>query len=255
MILTFKKGHKYQFTEETRKKLSLQKMGSKNPNFGKKLSEKIRKKMSVARKGGNDGSFKKGERRSRKTEFKKGQIPHNKGKKATLAERKINLVAQKKRWDRIGRQTKEELDSKERVRMKKKRMNPNFVKNERIYNKKMYAKDPEKHKTISKLWREKNPNYTRDRDFANKLKVLGHYSKVISNSDIPCCACCGEKLSHKFLTLDHIDGRKTMGHKQGFGGDKLYRWTIKNNFPSGLQVLCWNCNSAKGLFGKCPHQK
>ena len=34
-------------------------MGSKNPNFGKKLSEKIRKKMSVARKGGNDGSFKK----------------------------------------------------------------------------------------------------------------------------------------------------------------------------------------------------
>jgi len=41
--LTFKKGHKYQFTEETRKKPSLQKMGSKNPNFGKKLSEKTRK--------------------------------------------------------------------------------------------------------------------------------------------------------------------------------------------------------------------
>ena len=98
-------------------------MGSKNPNFGKKLSEKIRKKMSVARKGGNAGSFKKGERKSRKTEYKKGQIPHNKGKKATLAERKMNSIAQKKRWDRIGRQTKEELDRKERVRMKKKRMN------------------------------------------------------------------------------------------------------------------------------------
>ena len=48
-------------------------MGSKNPNFGKKLSEKTRKKMSVARKGGNDGSFKKGEHRSTTTEFKKGQ--------------------------------------------------------------------------------------------------------------------------------------------------------------------------------------
>ncbi len=73
-------------------------MGSKNPNFGKKLSEKTRKRMSVARKGGNDGSFKKGERRSIKTEFKKGQIPHNKGKKMTLAERKINSIAQKKRY-------------------------------------------------------------------------------------------------------------------------------------------------------------
>jgi len=71
MILTYKKGHKYKLSEEVRKKQSLQKIGSKNPNFGKKLSEKTRKKMSVARKGGNDGSFKKGERRSRKTEFKK----------------------------------------------------------------------------------------------------------------------------------------------------------------------------------------
>jgi len=75
-------------SEETRKKLSVAKIGSKNPNFGKKLSEKTRKRMSVAQKGGNAGSFKKGEHRSRKTEFGKGQIPHNKGKKATPAERK-----------------------------------------------------------------------------------------------------------------------------------------------------------------------
>ena len=60
----------------------------------------------------NSGSFKKGERRSRKTEFKKDQIPHNKGKKMTLAERKINSVAQKKRWDRIGRQSKEVKNKK-----------------------------------------------------------------------------------------------------------------------------------------------
>ena len=79
-LLTYKKGHKYKYSEELRKKLSLQKMGSKNPNFGKKLSEKTRKKMSVARKGGNEGSFKKGEHRSITTEFQKDQIPHNKGK-------------------------------------------------------------------------------------------------------------------------------------------------------------------------------
>ena len=83
-------------SEETRRKLSLGKMGSKNPNFGKKLSEKTRKRMSIARKGGNAGSFKKGEHRSTTTEFRKGLIPHNKGKKSTLAERKKNSIAKKK---------------------------------------------------------------------------------------------------------------------------------------------------------------
>ena len=134
-------------SEETRRKLRLLRAGEKHPMYGKHHSEEARRKikkararqvfteetrrkMSVARKGGNAGSFKKGERKSRKTEFKKGQIPHNKGKKATLAERKINSASQKKRWDRIGRQTKEEEKAKDRVYMKKKRMNPNFVKNE-----------------------------------------------------------------------------------------------------------------------------
>ena len=106
-------------------------MGSKNPNFGKKLSEKTRKKMSVARKGGNEGSFKKGEHRSRKTEFKKNQIPHNKGVLASPELRAKNSASQKKRWDRIGRQSKEELDRKERERMRKKRTNPNFRLKER----------------------------------------------------------------------------------------------------------------------------
>ena len=255
MILTFKKGHKYKYSEELRKKLSLQKMGSKNPNFGKKLSEKTRKKMSVARKGGNEGSFKKGEHRSRKTEFKKNQIPHNKGVLASPELRAKNSASQKKRWDRIGRQSNEEQNRKNRDYQRKKRTDPNFVKNERKKYKESYAKNPEKHKKISKKWREEHPGYSHDKDLANKMTVLSYYSKDISNSDIPCCACCGENLSHKFLTLDHIEGRKAMNHKTGFGGDKLYRWCIKNKFPIGLQVLCWNCNSAKGLFGKCPHQK
>ena len=175
----------------------------------------------------NSGSFKKGERRSTKTEFKKGQIPHNKGKKMTLAERKINSVAQKKRWDRIGRQTKEESDRKERVRMKKKRMNPNFRLKERergrIYRLKpgvrekqnkqareSYAKNKDKMRKKNRAWYQKNKEKVkarwkkyrtdnkseieqRRRDLT--LEVYSHYSKVISKSDVPVCACvgCGEK--------------------------------------------------------------
>ena len=88
-----------------------------------------------------------------------------------------------------------------------------------------------------------------------KVEVFSHYSKKISSSDIPCCACCGENTSIKFLTVDHIDGRKTMGHIKSLSGIKLCHWLLKNNFPDGIQILCWNCNSTKGLYGKCPHQK
>ena len=27
-----------------------------------------------------------------------------------------------------------------------------------------------------------------------------------------------------------------------------------NNFPKGFQILCWNCNFAKGVLGKCSHK-
>ena len=35
----------------------------------------------------------------------------------------------------------------------------------------------------------------------------------------------------------------------------LLKWIIKNNFPKGFQILCHNCNSAKAVYGKCPHEK
>lgn len=33
----------------------------------------------------------------------------------------------------------------------------------------------------------------------------------------------------------------------------FYRWIKKNGFPDSVQVLCWNCNCAKGIYGYCPH--
>ena len=65
------------------------------------------------------------------------------------------------------------------------------------------------------------------------------------------CGCCGET-ENKFLTLDHInnDGaehrRNTKGHTFG--------WLIRNGMPTGFQVLCMNCNFAKGKYGECPHE-
>jgi len=89
---------------------------------------------------------------------------------------------------------------------------------------------------------------------ANKKRriiVLEYYS-----GKLPKCACCGES-TYEFLSIDHINGggnkhRKEMGMKNGKGGN-IYHWLIKNNFPEGYQVLCHNCNMAKGFYGICPH--
>ena len=62
----------------------------------------------------NSGSFQKGEHRSKKTEFRPGEIPHNKGVKTSPELRAKNSVAQKKRFDKVGRQTKEEKNRKDR---------------------------------------------------------------------------------------------------------------------------------------------
>lgn len=69
------------------------------------------------------------------------------------------------------------------------------------------------------------------------------------------CACCGEK-TPAFLQIDHTnnDGAKHRRQLGGAGGLRLYTWLRKHNFPqAGFQLLCANCNFAKGHYGTCPH--
>ncbi len=66
------------------------------------------------------------------------------------------------------------------------------------------------------------------------------------------CACCGEK-ELVFLAIDHIknDGA---AHRREIGNGQIHRWLKRNNFPAGFQVLCFNCNAAKHILGRCPHK-
>jgi hypothetical protein len=99
-----------------------------------------------------------------------------------------------------------------------------------------------------------------------RWKVLQYYSKTLSNSNIPCCRCCGLDEHMDFLAIDHIGGRNQMNYepelvKLGYSskllGSVLYNWIRDNKFPDGFQVLCNNCNYAKGMKknkNKCPHE-
>ena len=108
----------------------------------------------------------------------------------------------------------------------------------------------------------------RQKNYKNRLRMsaLIHYSKSISNVDIPTCACCGENSIIDFLCIDHIKGKKVMenddelvklGYKWQWDTNKLMLWLKNNNYPVGFQVLCHNCNFAKGMVKNnytCPHE-
>lgn len=74
------------------------------------------------------------------------------------------------------------------------------------------------------------------------------------------CACCGED-DLVFLTLDHMnnDGgehrRQLSGKNKGYGGLTFYRMLKRQGYPTGFQVLCFNCNVGRARNGGvCPHK-
>lgn len=78
-----------------------------------------------------------------------------------------------------------------------------------------------------------------------KEEIFEHYGTE--------CVCCGESML-PFLVIDHINNDGA-NHRKTLKGKNIYQWLKLNNFPDGFQTLCWNCNSAKGIYGLCPHQK
>lgn len=67
------------------------------------------------------------------------------------------------------------------------------------------------------------------------------------------CHCCDEQDIH-FLTIDHINGGGREHRRQIGNGGTIYAWLKKHGYPVGYQVLCYNCNCAKGFYGECPHE-
>lgn len=90
----------------------------------------------------------------------------------------------------------------------------------------------------------------RKRRISDRLSAITHYSNG-SNA----CACCGER-TLEFLVIDHVNGGGNRHRAEiGKGGSAIGLWLRRNNYPEGFQVLCHNCNQAKGSYGKCPHEQ
>jgi hypothetical protein len=73
----------------------------------------------------------------------------------------------------------------------------------------------------------------------------------LCHGEKPHCQCPGCEVDYiEFLTCDHIDGNGAAHRKEhglGTGAAALWRWIKNNGYPEGqFQVLCQNCNHAKG---------
>jgi hypothetical protein len=78
------------------------------------------------------------------------------------------------------------------------------------------------------------------RAYEQKKKAIQYYGG--------CCACCGLDFL-PFLALDHVVPILE-GNRRKLKGDPFYRQVVKEK-PSGLQVLCHNCNGNKRDKKEC----
>lgn len=122
-------------------------------------------------------------------------------------------------------------------------------KNQKIYDK---ARESLEHrKDMRRRYRQANKEkinaYSRKRWSNFRRACINFYSK---NKN--CCNCCGETI-WEFLCIDHIKNDGAEHRKRERRSRSLAGYLVKNNFPSGFQILCHNCNLSKGFYGYCPH--
>jgi hypothetical protein len=85
--------------------------------------------------------------------------------------------------------------------------------------------------------------------FRDKIKnmMLNKYSHGSMK-----CECCGFA-DPRALSFNHINKQNAKSLRPTKGPLMLFLY--KNNVPtSEINVLCMNCNSADGYYGKCPHK-
>ena len=112
-------------------------------------------------------------------------------------------------------------------------------------------KYPDKFIKRARLWRKNN------RERANFLCKKSQYKCRVETIKAygGKCKCCGET-EIKFLSIDHVNNNGKEDRKLHGGGTKFYFYLRRMGYPKkGYQILCYNCNFAKGHYGKCPHKK
>lgn len=121
------------------------------------------------------------------------------------------------------------------------------------YNFYLYLKKNNYPKNVRVLCFNHNCSTSCMKDYVNKNPIYYKYKVNLKNSIIEAyggkCNFCHHSI-REHLTIDHINGILTEEDKKHRSSGGLYRYLVKNNFPKdNYQLLCYNCNCAKGFFG------
>lgn len=112
----------------------------------------------------------------------------------------------------------------------------------REYYKKNYQKIMEQRREFYQKNKERiiltRKRTYKDWKFYHRFNVIFHYS-----DGSMCCKNCGENIM-ELLTIDHINGGGNK-HRKSIANREMYVWLGKNHYPSGYQILCYNCNMVK----------
>jgi len=138
---------------------------------------------------------------------------------------------------------------------------PEAKESRRKANKKWYDKQSDEYKQYRNsnqrtyFHRINGPDYKKKHNERAKQLSQKYRLRVLIayGGNPPKCACCNEECI-EFLTLDHINGGGSKERKKFVNHYAFYRWLIKNNFPDGYRILCYNCNCSLGHYGYCPHK-
>ncbi len=109
-----------------------------------------------------------------------------------------------------------------------------------------YEAHKEQYKATNERWRlshslewkaiESKRNKKRYREY--QRRVFFHYS----NGTMRCVSCGFDDI--RALSIDHINGGGEEERRK-HGGSHEYLWLINHKFPSGIQILCMNCQFIK----------
>jgi hypothetical protein len=225
---------------------------------------------------------KKGKMKLTDEELKANQKKYRTSEKGKAAKKKYQtgekgkITMKNYRTGEKGKAAKKKYESSEKgkITMEKYRTSEKIIEQKREHSRKYEAsekgKASRKNYRTSEKGKERLKNYeASEKGHASiRLKILRYYSKLHSNSDLPCCRCCGLNSHIAFLDVDHIQGRfemasipelKKLKYSSLQTSGQLLRWIVDNNYLKDLQteyfqILCKNCNGAKSKSkdNECP---
>lgn len=125
----------------------------------------------------------------------------------------------------------------------------------RKYHLEWYKKNKASSLFVSKKWRDNNPDKIKTMRLKHtqvqrslRESIIKAYGGVCSNPN-----CLDSRI--ECLTIDHVNNDGNKWRKVHGTGLPFYKWIVANNYPTFLQVLCWNCNLVKHFYGRYPSER